>query len=516
MVKRAVFHLNVVKEVKEMIEMIEMKEVKEKPCNRLEPLEPRWFLTVAPHNLQADQIHQAEAMTKYPWADGTGESIAIVDTGVDYNHSALGSGFGAGHKVVNGFDFISGTGDPLPKLLPALNLPLNHGTVLAGIAASSGYSLNGVDYQGVARGASIIACRTGSQASQVVSALNWIIAHRKQYNIVAINILGTGAPGYVSQLRTLANSGVFVNSPSYDVFNSAVPINVDPAGVSPYLYFTGAADSSGALASITQRGPYLDFLAPGQDIVGPTIDVASNTESIATLVGTYTSESSPFATGAAADLKAINPSFSPDTIADILRRSGSSVVDGTTGITYHRIDLLAALDSALHLVTSLPEQVNGPWPKFGEPIVVSPAVTIQAEDFDSGGEGIAYHTPTPTDSGPYVYRHSAVNIIVDRAAQGGYSVSNMNTNAWMAYSIHIPTDGTYQIQSQVSGYGQFHFEIIGKAKTKPIKLSSNSKWSVVNAGNMKLAVGDYVLRMIADKTTRTGLNADSISMSKTG
>ena len=37
---------------------------------------------------------------------GAGAKVAVIDTGVDYTHPALGGCFGAGCKVVNGYDFV--------------------------------------------------------------------------------------------------------------------------------------------------------------------------------------------------------------------------------------------------------------------------------------------------------------------------------------------------------------------------------------------------------------------------
>lgn len=39
--------------------------------------------------------------------DGEGIFVGIVDTGVDYNHPALGGGFGEGFKVVTGYGMLS-------------------------------------------------------------------------------------------------------------------------------------------------------------------------------------------------------------------------------------------------------------------------------------------------------------------------------------------------------------------------------------------------------------------------
>lgn len=33
-------------------------------------------------------------------------STCSIDTGIDYTHPSLGGGFGPGHKVIGGFDFV--------------------------------------------------------------------------------------------------------------------------------------------------------------------------------------------------------------------------------------------------------------------------------------------------------------------------------------------------------------------------------------------------------------------------
>lgn len=58
---------------------------------------------------------------------GAGETVAVVDTGIDYNHPDLGGGFGPGHKVVAGYDFVNNDPDPMDDN--------GHGTHVAGIIA---------------------------------------------------------------------------------------------------------------------------------------------------------------------------------------------------------------------------------------------------------------------------------------------------------------------------------------------------------------------------------------------
>ncbi len=40
-------------------------------------------------------------------------TVAVIDTGVDYNNPALGGGFGPGDKVIAGYDFADNSANPM-------------------------------------------------------------------------------------------------------------------------------------------------------------------------------------------------------------------------------------------------------------------------------------------------------------------------------------------------------------------------------------------------------------------
>src|SRR5689334_11458595 len=166
-------------------------------------------------------VGQDVAATNYPLVTGAGTSIAILDTGIDYNHPALGGGFGPGHKVVAGYDYADDDADPMDTD--------GHGTGVAGLAAGLPYFYNNQKYQGVAPGADLIALRIddgtyswAKEAPLAEKALQWVIAHRDEYNIVAVN-MSFGRGHYQSEttlapiddeLATLRGMGVVLVSSS--------------------------------------------------------------------------------------------------------------------------------------------------------------------------------------------------------------------------------------------------------------------------------------------------------------
>jgi minor extracellular serine protease Vpr len=88
--------------------------------------------------------------------DGTGVKIAVIDTGVDYNHPDL-LGWGPDGKVVGGYNFIQENSPPLDNN--------GHGTQVAGVIAADGEKL------GVAPKAKILAYKVSEDGEGVSSDL---------------------------------------------------------------------------------------------------------------------------------------------------------------------------------------------------------------------------------------------------------------------------------------------------------------------------------------------------------
>ncbi|KAI8971818.1 peptidase S8/S53 domain-containing protein [Mycotypha africana] len=107
--------------------------------------------TVLPHAMtQVDKVH-SELKKK-----GKGILVGVLDTGIDYNHPALGGGFGKGFKVIKGYDLVgdayTGQNTPKPDDDPLDNCGADsgasgHGTHVSGIIA--GYD-KATNFTGVA------------------------------------------------------------------------------------------------------------------------------------------------------------------------------------------------------------------------------------------------------------------------------------------------------------------------------------------------------------------------------
>src|SRR5437588_1224518 len=115
----------------------------------IHPDTPVYALAAAPPanitKIRADQVWSTLG------SRGRGVTVAVIDTGIDYMHPALGGGFGPGYKVKGGFDFVDNDADPMDTF--------GHGTNVAGIIAADPFMVNGEQYSGIAPDASLVALR---------------------------------------------------------------------------------------------------------------------------------------------------------------------------------------------------------------------------------------------------------------------------------------------------------------------------------------------------------------------
>jgi hypothetical protein len=499
------------------------------PSLLVESLESRELLSTAPWVPGAKLIHQDTAATNYPSITGAGETIVIIDSGVDYLHPALGGAkIGSNSKVIAGYDFESNDADPMSDKNA-------HGTGSAGVAASTGYVYKNLYEQGIAPGAKVIALKE-STASGVESAMKWVLANRTKYNIVAVNYTfwSGDATVYIDELKSLIANGVFVSRPAGNA-GASVPVGkpVDPADVA-----VGSVNAlTGAMSSFSQRGANLALVAPGENVTLPYYDVSKKTAMyVDTASGT--SWASPAVVGAAALIKQVNPSFTPLEILNIMKDSGTPTYDSVSKLTYKRLDVNAALALAYArkggstTTTTTPQAPlsSGPTevpstqsPFSSTPISIGADTTIQAENFDNGGEGVAYHDTETANLGGSTYR-SGAGVDVSDLSGGGRGVTFTKAGEWLEYTVNVATAGTYTLGAHVSSLnagGTFHVEVDGTDKTGALKAPDTKAWATytdVTKTGVALTAGQHVLRVKMDSNGSLGYvaNFDSLRLTSTG
>jgi ketosteroid isomerase-like protein len=152
-------------------------------------------------------------------------------------------------------------------------------------------------------------------------------------------------------------------------------------------------------------------------------------------------------------------------------------------------------------------EVLGPMPVGGMPRAVPG--TIEAEDFDAGGEGVAYHDTTPSNDGGE-YRDTDVDIARTADGGGGYVVGWMPAGEWLAYTISVAESRTYTLTARVAASGPggtFHVEVDGVDRTGPLTIPNTGgwqSWTDVTA-TVTLDAGIERMRVVADSMSPAGV-----------
>ncbi len=314
---------------------------------RLETLEVRTLLS----GLDAVEPKILASATRDLYdVDGTGYSAAMIDTGVDYTHPALGGdGYGPGHKVIDGWDFSKGKPDPYPVH--------SHGTLTAGLVAS-----NAPGHLGVAPGANIVALRViGDDGSgsytRVLDALQYVIdnAERDKISVVNISLSDGGNYSYdffsrdnsigqkiARMINKLAEMRIPVVSASGNSFDGSQGMGF--TAILPQTISVTATDKDDNFLSNAQRlgagtgfAAATDLAAPGKDIEAPT-----GSNGYTTVEGT--SFAAPMVTGGIILLQQIYQQrygMLPK-VSDVdawLKGGATTLHDPVTGIDIGRLDI---------------------------------------------------------------------------------------------------------------------------------------------------------------------------------
>ncbi len=306
-------------------------------------------------------------------------TVAVIDTGVDYDNPALGGGFGPGYKVIAGYDFADNTDDPMATAS-------QHGTSVAGLIGSDDPS-----DLGVAPGVDIVALRVTDDTNtasltSVANALQWVITNHSAYNITAVNMSLSDGGNYTQNLFANDNGdGERVTQ----LIGQLTALNI-PVIVATGNSFSGsqgegfaaivagtisvtATDLSDNLLSDAQRlGTTLGgasattIAAPGDGLTAPSGDSGEVT-------GDGTSFAASLVTGSVTLLQEIYHSRfgSLPTVAQIkswLQQGATPISDPATGITLGELNVMQS-------ASLIPSPPPPPPPPPAPPVVSTPVTT---------------------------------------------------------------------------------------------------------------------------------------------
>jgi hypothetical protein len=139
---------------------------------------------------------------------------------------------------------------------------------------------------------------------------------------------------------------------------------------------------------------------------------------------------------------------------------------------------------------------------------------IEAEDYDKGGEGVAYHDLDPENQGG-AYRSEGVDI--ESCGEGGYNIGWVGAEEWQEYAVNVTIPGFYDIDVRTAAYSQggfFHIQMGSTNITGTQQAPGTGDWQVyttVTIPDVTLTAGQKVLRFVCESD---GFNVNYIEFRK--
>ena len=128
--------------------------------------------------------------------------------------------------------------------------------------------------------------------------------------------------------------------------------------------------------------------------------------------------------------------------------------------------------------------------------------TIEAENFDLGGQNIAYFDSDTSNKGAEYRLNDFVDIEACSDTGSGYDVAWIAQNEWLKYSVDVKTAGTYLVEGRVASAGSsgaFKVEIDGNDITGIINVPNTGDWqtwTTVTSKSFQLSGGIHTLKIL--------------------
>lgn len=290
--------------------------------------------------------------------DGQGQTVVVIDSGIAWDHYALGGGYGEGHRVVGGWDFAENDADPFDDGGAGY-----HGTHVSGIIGSSDDV-----HKGVASGVDLVSLRVFDDAGNgnlewVEQALQWVEQNIDSFEnpITTVNLsIGTNwnannLPEWATleeEFAALESRGIFISVAAGNSFQSDPTAGVSYPAVSEHVVPVASHGEDGQLSDFSQRNQNV-LVAPGEEIMS-TIPghLLGQSVSQSFLGSSGTSMAAPYVAGSSVLIRQAMDfmgyqDVTQDQIYDNLRATADTIFDNITGASYKKINMQAAIEAII-------------------------------------------------------------------------------------------------------------------------------------------------------------------------
>ncbi|MFC1781985.1 S8 family serine peptidase [Planctomycetota bacterium] len=280
--------------------------------------------------------------------------IAVVDTGVDYNHRDLEHNIWVNEAELSGTVKIDDDGNGYVDDIYGYDFAYNdknplddhgHGTHCAGIIAAegnNGLDISGICWQGQIMSVKFLNSSGYGDTVDAVSAIYYAVNNGAE--VISNSWSGGNYSETLREAIDYAHSQGVVILAAAGNNNSSVP---QYPAYYDHVIAIAATDSNDDRAPFSNYGDWIDLAAPGVDILslragGTSMGIPTSGY---TTIASGTSMSCPHVAGACGFLLSVNPLLSRDQVYDILLQT-ADLIAAEISVTDARLNLNNALRAA--------------------------------------------------------------------------------------------------------------------------------------------------------------------------
>lgn len=353
----------------------------------------------------------------------------------------------------------------------------------------------------------------------------------------------TNLPIHITELDLVADPNEAAQKTKYEEFFTIAWEHPHVAGITLWGYVqgatwipgnsvsgTGGTDSGIQYANFNDRPAmtWLKSYMAGRPSLSccpaPAPFAACNGSNPPTVSFTEPANNATFTQGTAITLTA-TATDADGSIASVKFYDGTTLLttDNTSAYTYtwngatagsHTVKAVATDNSGNTTEVSITIKVNVPQGPYNGTVHVIPG-TIQFENYDLGGNGVAYLDNTPGSAvTPVVNFRTDEDVDIETCtdAGGGYNIGYGTNGEWLEYTVNVQSSGNYDMDLRVacSGDGRtISLAMDGTTFANNVAIPNTAgwqTWTTTSVKNIPLTAGQKVMRMTIGTTDYVNLN----------
>ena len=288
-------------------------------------------------NGDAAVVHEVDLAQQQTGYDGSGVTVAVIDTGIDSLHVGLDDldDDNSTHdpKVIGFYDPVNNPDKTNGTEIQAYD-DQGHGTHCAGTVAGTGaptYEHPGMAPQANLVGVKVLDAGGSGSFSVVMAGMQWTVDYRYEYNIRAAS-MSLGGPGPIEwtsdqeeSVNRFANEMVRAGiSMLIAAGNSAGPGTIGTPGSAEDVITVGALNKNTAIAEYSSEGPTEEArVKPNIAFVGSDVMSTQHNSGDGYVAFSGTSMATPGVAGTVALMLQANPDLSPFDVRNILQETAT-------------------------------------------------------------------------------------------------------------------------------------------------------------------------------------------------